>query len=404
MDDTRTPRRYRALGRAFAVADAVTPRVVLPRLEADSLIEAAGVTPPPAAHEGLRQLMAALAADSDLTLFGRLSIHWDMIRLLRNAALVEAAHRHNPALGAAPIKQPVFILGLPRSGTSFLHGLLAEDPANLVPRNWQTVFPAPRPADFNPAADRNVRTADRQLKLFAGLAPGFAQLHPVTADSPQECSEITAHAFRSYRFDTTFRVPKYLTWLEASGDQDGFRFHKQFLQFLQAGAPSRWVLKCPDHTFSTDAILDTYPDARFVIVHRNPLEVLGSVAHLTEVLRKPFLKNIDAAEIGRQDSERWIDGAARLVAFDQRDDIATDRKIHIRHEDLISAPLQAVAAIYTRFGMNLTDRAMTAMEAKIVEQPRGGYAKHAPYSLTRFALSGEALRPRFATYVAQYCG
>ena len=84
---------------------------------------------------------------------------------------------------------------------------------------------------------------------------------------------------------------------------------KRFLQYLQAGTPARWVLKCPDHTFSLDAILAVYPDARFVVVHRDPIAVLGSVAHLTEVLRKPFLKNIDPAEIGAQVGTRWIEGA-----------------------------------------------------------------------------------------------
>ena len=135
--------------------------------------------------------------ESELSFFGNVSLRWDVIRLLRNARMVEDAHRDNAALAQAPISQPVFVLGLPRSGTTFLHGLMAQDTDNLVPRNWQTIYPAPRPVDFDPAKDKRARAVDRQLRIFAGLAPGFAELHPISADSPQECTEITAHVFQA---------------------------------------------------------------------------------------------------------------------------------------------------------------------------------------------------------------
>jgi hypothetical protein len=387
----------------LAVAGRVTPEFLLPRLEADTLIAASGVQPDAAAREGLRRLMAALAKDTALSFFGRMSVHWDMIRLLRNAARIERAHRDNPALAAAAVAAPIFILGLPRSGTTFLHTLMAEDDENLVPRNWQTMFPAPRPAGFAAERSKSVRTVNRQLKLLQSLAPGFAALHPVHADSPQECSEITSHVFESLRFDTIFHVPDYLAWLDAHGDLAGFEFHKRFLQFLQDGRPSRWVLKCPDHTFSLDVILQVYPDARFVIVHRDPLEVFDSVASLTEVLRQPFLQHVDAGAIGRQVSERWIDGANRLVAFDRREDIAADRKLHIQHDRLVSEPITVIAEIYHQFGMQFSAPAEAAMRRGLAAQPQGGY-RHAPYQAQRFNVNPEWLRERFALYVAAYCG
>jgi hypothetical protein len=394
---------YRLLSGAFALADALLPSALLPKLDADALIAAAGTRPSPGAREGLVQLLAAMRADSDLTFFGKLSVRWDMIRLLRNAQMIEDAHRANPALGKADITAPIFILGLPRSGTTFLHDLMAQDGDNQVPRNWQTIYPAPRPARFNPANSKAVRNVDRQLGVFAGLAPGFDRMHPITADSPQECSEITAHVFQSLRFDTTFRVPGYMAWLEAVGHRAAFHFHKLFLQYLQNGVASRWVLKCPDHTFSLDAILQIYPDARFVVVHRDPIAVLGSVAHLTEVLRKPFVKNVDTAEIGAQVAARWAEGTDLLVAFDQRRDVPEARKIHIHYDDLTSAPLAAIARIYAHFDLELTPAAQAAMSRQINARPRGGYGKHAPYALESFKISAPALQAQFAPYVAQYC-
>jgi hypothetical protein len=394
---------YTALGKAFGIADAVVPKALLPGIEPDSLIAAAGSHPAPQSREGLRQLILAIKADSDLSFFGKLSLRWDMTRLLRNAQLVEDAHRTNPALGLAPIAAPIFILGLPRSGTTFLHGLMAEDIANLVPRNWQTIYPAPRPADFNPSTDKHARIVDRQLRLFAGLAPGFSGLHPITADSPQECSEITSHAFQSLRFDTVFRVPRYLAWLEANPHWHMFDFHRKFLQYLQNGVASRWVLKCPDHIFSMDAILQVYPDARFIIVHRDPIAVLGSVAHLTRVLRTPFLNNIDPGEIGAQVAKHWTLGANLLLEFDQRPDIEAGRKIHIHYNDLVSAPLAAIARIYTQFDLPLRPETLGAMSRNIAARPDGGYGRHAPYSLEAFKISSQSLQGQFAPYVSQYC-
>jgi hypothetical protein len=395
---------YQVLSKAFGIADKMVPKVLLPGMAPETLIAAAGTDPSPAAREGLRHLIAALEADSDLSFFGRVSLRWDMIRLLRNAQLIEDAHRTHPALGQAPVAAPIFILGLPRSGTTFLHGLMAEDPENLVPRNWQTIYPAPRPPGFDPATHKSARDVDRQLNVFRGLAPGFSDLHPITADSPQECSEITAHVFQSLRFDTTYRVPEYFAWLELHGHLPAFEFHRKFLQYLQDGVASRWVLKCPDHTFSLDAILQTYPDARFVVVHRDPIAVLGSVAHLTEVLRKPFLKNTDPGEIGAQVANRWIEGANLLLHFDQRTDVAPERKIHLHYHALTSAPLAAIERIYAHFGLDLSPAALAAMSKQIAARPRGGYANHKPYSLERFKVSAQALQAPFAPYVTRYGG
>ena len=393
---------YQALSAAFGIADAVVPKALLPSTSPDALIAAAGTNPAPVAREGLRQLITAIDADSKLTFFGKVSLRWDMIRLLRNAQQVEDAQR-NPSIAAAPVQAPIFILGLPRSGTSFLHSLLAEDRENHVPRNWQTIYPGERPADFEPSTDKRVRAVDQQLKMFAGLAPGFAGMHPITADSPQECSEITAHVFQSLRFDTTFRVPSYLQWIEAHGHHEAFEFHKRFLQYLQAGKPARWVLKCPDHTFSLEAIMAVYPDARFVVVHRDPIAVLGSVAHLTEVLRRPFLSNIDPAEIGAQVGSRWIEGANLLLEFDRRPDVAPGRKIHVHYQELTRAPLAVIERIYSQFGLALRPQAAAAIAEKIRARPRGGYGKHAPYSLESFKLSPQKLQTQFAPYVSQYC-
>jgi len=391
--------KYRAIAAGLAAAEFLAPRG-FPGHAAEALIRASGARPSAGAREGLTRLVEALDADSELTMFGRLSVRFDCIRLLKNAQTVEDRLAARPALAGEATKSPVFILGLPRSGTTFLHGLLSEDEGNLVPRNWQTMYPAPRPVGFDAARDKKARAVEGQLRFFAGMAPGFDEHHPACADSPQECSEITACVFQSLRFDTTYRVPQHLAWMDGRGHDEAYAFHRRFLQVLQDGNGEKtWVLKCPDHTFALDAIVRTYPDARFVVVHRDPVAVFGSVAHLTEILRKPFVKNVDPEEVGRQVTERWIEGADRLVAFDRRGDVPEARKIHVQYEELVAAPLAVVARIYSHFGMRLAPAAEAAMAAIVAAKPRGGYAGQRQYALQKFGIRPDALAPRFAAYL-----
>jgi hypothetical protein len=391
--------KFRAIAGGFALADRVLPSRLRPGHEPEALLRVANAVPSAGARLGLAALAESIAAESQLTMFGQVSVRWDFLRLLNNAGRIEAAHEANPVLGSREVTAPIFILGLPRSGTTFLHALLAEDAGNLVPRNWQTIYPAPRPPDFAPARDKAARRVDAQLRFFAGIAPEFPAAHPIVADSPQECSEITAHVFQSLRFDTTFRVPSYRAWLDERGHDEAFAFHKRFLQVLQGGlAAENWVLKCPDHIFSMPSILRTYPDARFVIVHRDPIKVFGSVAHLTEILRRPFVKNVDPAEIGVQVTERWIDGAQRLVAFDQDPAILAGRKVHLHHDDLVADPIASVARIYAHFGMDFSPAAQMTMSQALRAKPRGGYSGQRRYALGRFGIDPDWLGAQFTQY------
>jgi len=265
-------------------------------------------------QEGLQVFLRACAEEADLSLFGHLGTRWDVARFLSNLLRLRHEELRAPEILGEPIERPIFIAGLPRSGTTFLHQLLTADDTNLVPRVWQLIHPYPAPGTRLRKDRRRLRVA-RQLRMFQVLSPGFRQMHPIGADSPQECSEITAHVFASPRFDTTYTVPSYRHWLDAKGHLHAFRFHKRFLQHLQhqSGRSSRWILKCPDHIFALSAIQTIYPDARFVFVHRDPLRVMGSVACLTEILRRPFTRHVDRVALGRQECARWSLGAELMV-------------------------------------------------------------------------------------------
>jgi hypothetical protein len=346
-------------------------------------------------REPLRLLLRCYAEESDLSLVGRMAVKWDVTRFLTNLLRLAAEEEAQPAITARPVEAPIFITGLPRSGTTFLHSLLTEDPANLAPHCWQTVFPYPPPGK----PDRRVELVDRQLRMFARMAPDFPDAHPITATSPQECSEITAHVFRSLRFDTTHAVPSYRAWLDAEGHEEAYRFHRRFLQHLQHQmGPGQWVLKCPDHIFAMPAIRAVYPDARFVFVHRDPAKVLASVTRLTEILRRPFTRHLDRRQLGRQESDRWADGAARLIRESEAD--RAGLIFHVLHTDLVADPIGTVWALYRHFGMRLSAGAEGSITRAVTAAAQG--ERGHSYGMEDYGLDPENQRHRFAGYIEHF--
>jgi hypothetical protein len=352
-------------------------------------------------REGLSIFLRACAEEADLSLFGHLGTRWDIGRLLSNLLRLRDEELREPEILQQPIKRPIFITGLPRSGTTFLHQLLAADKGNQVPRVWQLIHPYPAPGNDVSRDRRRLRVA-RQLRLFRLLAPGFRQMHPIGAESPQECSEITAHVFASSRFDTTYSVPSYRCWLDQIGHLDAFRFHKRFLQHLQFQARScgAWVLKCPDHVFALAEIRAVYPDARIVFVHRDPLEVIASVTRLTEVLRRPFTRHIDRAALGRQEIERWSQGAALMIRAADEQPFA-EPICHINYHDLASDPVGAVEKLYNHFSLTFKPAVASHIEQIMRTNPNGGYGINR-YRFDTYHIDPDTTRECFAGYIKRF--
>jgi hypothetical protein len=348
----------------------------------------------------LRRLLSACREEASLSLVGRTAMRWDAVRFLGNLLRFHQAERQDPAIRREPIERPIFITGLPRSGTTFLHRLLLEDPGNRAPRVWQTIYPYP----INRGRHARRARVARQLRAFERLAPDFRALHPLDATSPQECSEITAHVFRSLRFDTTYRIPSYRNWLDGAGHLPAYRFHRRFLQHLQhhtSGSPGgRWVLKCPDHLFALDAIREVYPDARLVFVHRDPVKVLLSVAKLTEVLRRPFTRRIDPREIGAQESVRWLEGTRRMMAAGDNAGLP-EPILHVQHTALVADPAGTVARLYRHFGLDLSPGTEAAVQRHARQQPRGGYGPR-NYRFEDHGLDAAAEREKFRGYIQRF--
>jgi hypothetical protein len=210
--------------------------------------------------------------------------------------------------------------------------------------------------------------------------------------------------FRSLRFDTNYHIPSYRAWLDAdvAHHLPAYRFHKRFLQFLQHQdrAEPRWILKCPEHLFALQAIRAVYPDARLVFVHRDPVKVLLSQAHLTEVLRRPFTRQLDPLALGPLESRRWLDGVRRMMEVG--DDAGFAQPVcHVHHLDLISDPVSTMDAVYRHFGLPFDSRIAEAIIGYVTARPKGGYGEHR-YRFEDNGLNEAQEREKFRPYMVRF--
>ena len=347
----------------------------------------------------MERLVRAYEEEANLTLLGRLAAREHIVGLLENLLRLERNRTIAPEIELQKIVAPVFIVGLPRTGTTVLHNLISLDTAVRTPLTWEVMYPAG--STETPDDIRRIKNqTTTRLNWADRLAPEFKRIHPTGADLPQECVALMAQGFSSALFHTLYRVPSYQDWFENDSQTLGFDMHHRILQHLQAaGDGNRWVLKGPAHLFSLAPLLKRYPDARLIQTHRDPLRAMSSIASLNTVLRQAFSDHSDPREIGPDWCDRWARALNRFL--ERRDALPSDRFLDIAYEEVAASPLATVERIYDYLGWSLSDGARTAMSAFLTANPKDKYGKHR-YSLEAFGLDRNTELKRFAAYCERF--
>jgi hypothetical protein len=352
----------------------------------------------PALDEPLRRLIRSYEHEAGLTLIGRIAARQDTLRLLANRLRMEADRRRHPEIAAVEIRRPLFVTGLPRTGTTLLHGLLAQDPASRVPYNWESMFPSPPPERARHRTDPRIGWSERQIRWFHRLNPEFRKIHAVGARMPEECLIITSHSFLSFQFQTAHRVPSYQAWLEAQDLRPSYAAHRRFLQHLQWRCPAaHWVLKAPAHLYGIRALLETYPDAGIILTHRDPLEVVPSMASLHVTLRSTFSDTIDPQATAAEATRRWAEGITRALRERDAGSVAPERFLDVMYVDLVRDPIGTVQRVYRHFGLPLTKAFEVRMRRFLAENPKDKHGQH-QYTLAQFGLDREEESERYRAY------
>ena len=348
--------------------------------------------------DALDRLVASYAS-APLTTLGQVTVRETLVSSLANLISMARERDRLPAIVGETVTQPLFVIGLPRTGTTLLHGLLAQDSTNRAPLSWEVMYPASY-RDDAAAAQRARAKAAKRLAWANRLAPAFKRIHPIDADLPQECIAITAHVMRSIQFHTTHDVPAYQDWLEADSHADAYTFHRDFVQHLEYGAPGRrWVFKAPGHLFALPALLAAYPDAKVIQTHRNPLNVIASVASHTTVLRRAFSDRVDPHSVGQDWATRWARALYQFLNY--RDQQPAEHFFDIDYDDIEQRPLATIAKIYDWLNWPLTNEATQSMQAFLDANPKNKHGVHR-YDLATYGLQADTQRQRFEPYCSRF--
>lgn len=348
--------------------------------------------------EPLRRLVSALQTEAHLHPLGRLIARHELTLLLVNRLRLQKDRRHHPGIIEQKVRRPIIITGLPRTGTTFLHGLLALDPANRVPRTWETLYPSPPPEAEMYHVDQRIALADRQLRWFHRMVQDFNRIHPIGARLPEECHMIFSHSFMSYMFVVSHRLPSYLDWFESQDLRPAYEVHRRFLQHLQWRCPGeRWVLKTSAHMFDFEAMFETYPDTCVVMIHRDPIEVAASNASMTATLRCAFSDEVDPVEVGQECSRGWAEALGRALRSRDRGCVPSERFLDLYYTDLVADPVAAVERVYGHFDLPLPDGLREKVRELASRNPKNRFGEHR-YNLHDFGLDLQEEERRYAAY------
>lgn len=351
---------------------------------------------------GLGVLLDSLEREAELTTLGRLSCRETLLRYLENRLRLADYRARHPEVASEVIERPIFIVGLPRTGTTILFNLLSQDPANRPPLSWEVEWPVPPPEPATYDRDPRIRDAEKLLSNLDRLIPTLPAIHEFGARLPQECVPINAHQLLSIQFHTTFHVPSYQAWLDRQSLLPSYQFHKRFLQHLQSGyMKERWVLKSPAHLPAIDEILRTYPDALIIHTHRDPARVMPSLASLCYAFRSMNSDALDPVRIGRNVIDVWSAYLQRAVDARRRHRDASGQFFDAYFEDTLADPIGLLRKAYAHFGLELRDEAKSQMQAFLAANPRGSRGAHR-YELADFDLDLGEIRQRFADYCREF--
>ncbi len=345
--------------------------------------------------DGLAVLLDSYARDADLTPLGRKVARVGLRGALAARLISEAAWAAHPGHAAIEISQPIFVTGLPRSGTTALHRLLTADPGHQGLELWLTEVPQPRPPRDTWSVNPVFQHIQAGYQRHHVEHPEFMGVHYIAADQVEECWQLLRQTLRSVSYECLANLPTYSTWLQGQDWTGPYRRHRRNLQLIGLNeSGKRWVLKNPSHLFALDAIMAVYPDALVIQTHREPKAVIGSMCSLAAHATGGWSDTFRGKIIGGGQLELWARGLEEFAAARARYDQA--QFLDVDYADFTADPVGTVESVYTCFGLSYSDAARHAVRALHAEAAAGGARPAHRYSLADFGLTAGQVDERFA--------
>lgn len=342
---------------------------------------------------GLKILLTALNEEADLSLVGRTILHKELIRLLTNHLQIQDTLRCHPEILEVPIPRPVIIIGLPRTGTTFLQRLLAQDPQFRWLRLWELIQPCP-PSEYGRTdRDPRIQATQKTMRQSQSITPAFSVAHFMDAQLPEEGNQLFEHAFATALFELRANVPSYGTWLRQQNMLLQYRYYRQQLQLLSWHWPGRWLLKCPSHLNYLESLTQVFPDACIIQTHRDPCSVVPSICSLATIVRSVYTDQVDLTAIGKYGLE--VTSYSHKKGCQFRRQASSISICDVSYPDLIQDPIQTVRHIYRFFDDHLDQVAEKRMKDWLEANPQTKHGTHR-YSLEQFGLTEADVQKKFA--------
>ncbi len=349
-------------------------------------------------REGLGVFINAFNTVDNATAFGRLFFSEYCINLLVNRLKIQQDIERNPEILDVPVERPLMVTGLARSGTTFLHRLLAQDPAGRTMQMWETIEPSPPPDPATYGTDPRIARARRKAAALYRLSPRLATAHEFSAESPEEDNNLFASGFVAGFNGFLFDVPDYMRWLDLQDLTPGYVDQKRQLQHLSwKFRKDYWILKAPTYQFGLDSLLSVYPDASVVITHRDPLQVMPSLCSLAAGFRGISTNRLDLRRLGEEFLEAIAVAPRRMIAARATAD--PKRFLDVPYQRLIADPIRTVRSICDHFGYAFTPEYEARARRYLAENPQHKHGVHR-YSLDDFGLTPDRVNAAFSDYRA----
>jgi hypothetical protein len=354
----------------------------------------------PSWQAGLDRLLADLVGEARLNDLGVEIALREIVGYLGNRLGIQAWRAQHPELATRPLERPIVIIGQPRTGTTILYDLLAQDRQLRAPLSWEVDRPCPPPEPATFESDPRIAEVQAQIELVDALMPGFTAFHPMGARLAQECVRMTGADFRSMIFVTQYRVPNYNRWLLHEADlAPAYRWHRRYLQHLQSRQPAqRWLLKSPAHMWHLAALVAEYPDAVVIQTHRDPLKVVASVSALVAHLRRMASAEASIADAAASFTEDIFVGLERSIEARERATLAPERVIDVQFSDFLADPLATIERIYAQLRLELSAATRARMRAFLAAHPGDGGGGGTRYAFANTGQDAGALRERAKRY------
>ena len=344
--------------------------------------------------EALSVLLESYRRDAGFTELGSKMSRFFLRNALVARLLSEASWKQHPGYADVAVTAPIFVTGLPRTGTTALHRLLCGDPRHQGLELWLAEFPQPRPPRETWPQNPVFAQLDARFKKAHEENPDYTGLHYMTADEVEECWQLLRQSVHSVSYETLAHVPTYARWLAGQDWTKPYQRHRRNLQLIGLNEPEkRWVLKNPSHLFALDALFATYPDALVIQCHRPAETIMASMCSLAQHTTDGWSQRFVGETIGADALETWSRGLERFNAVRATQNPA--QFCDVDYVELFRDPIGTVATIYQHFGIELTDDARAAIEATDEESKQGPRAPKHEYSLADYGLTTDQVKERF---------